>query len=234
MTVVSGLALGIDGIAHQAALQARGRTLAVVAHGLDQTYPREHKQLRQQILKNGAIISEFPLGVQPLPQNFPRRNRIISGLSRGVLVVEAKEKSGALITARWAGEQGREVFAVPGPFNSPLSRGTHALIQDGAKLVTNVQDVLDELPIWSKTEAVPAGTEPTPSRPAPKPELPPLAPEHDLIRKALASADLHLDQLAECCGQTVPVLLSHLLALELLGLVKSAPGPVYHWLGNEG
>ena len=143
-TIVSGMARGIDSCAHKAALTNRGRSMAVLGCGVDIPYPRENRALINDIAGNGAVISEFPMGTWPNKINFPRRNRIISGLSHGVIVVEAAEKSGSLITARFAMEQGREVFAVPGNINSPLSKGTNNLIQQGAKTVTGVNDILEE------------------------------------------------------------------------------------------
>ena len=145
ITVVSGLAEGIDAAAHEGALKAGGRTIAVVGHGLSRIYPSHHEELAERIARSGCIISEFPMEEKPNPWNFPKRNRIISGLSLGVVVVEAPVKSGALITAREAMEQGREVFAVPGPISSQKSEGTHALLKDGAKLVSKVEDILEEL-----------------------------------------------------------------------------------------
>ncbi len=145
ITVVSGLAEGIDAAAHEGALRAGGRTIAVVGHGFSTLYPAHHRELAERITKSGCLISEFPMEEKPSPWNFPKRNRIISGLSLGVLVVEAPEKSGALITAKHAMEQGREVFAVPGPVTSFQSRGTHELLKDGATLVCDVQDILEEL-----------------------------------------------------------------------------------------
>lgn len=146
LAITSGLALGIDGAVHRGALQAQGKTLAVVATGVDAIYPRRHTKLFEEILANGgAVLSELPPQSQPLAQNFPRRNRIISGLSLGSLVVEASLQSGSLITARYAAEQGREVFALPGSVRSPHHRGCHALIRQGAKLVETTQDILDEL-----------------------------------------------------------------------------------------
>ncbi len=147
VTVLSGLARGIDGIAHTAALDSGGRTIAVMGGGLDSIYPAEHTRLAARIAERGAVISEYPLGSRPQAQHFPRRNRVISGLSLGVLVIEGGMKSGALLTVRWALDQDREVFAVPGPVISEKSSGTNWLIQQGAKLVTDCQDVLDELNI---------------------------------------------------------------------------------------
>jgi DNA processing protein len=145
LCIVSGLALGIDGAAHRGALKAKGDTIAVVGTGLDMVYPAQHRDLAHEIAKSGLIISEFPLGTLSKPQNFPRRNRLISGLSLGCLVVEANLKSGSQITARLSAEQGREVFAIPGSIHSPLAKGCHQLIKQGAKLVDSLQDIVEEL-----------------------------------------------------------------------------------------
>jgi DNA processing protein len=150
LTIVSGLAMGIDGAAHMGALEAGGRTIGVMACGLDITYPAEHTELKEKMAQHGAVISEVPLGTHPMPTRFPTRNRIISGLSLGVVVVEAPEKSGALITAHQAADQGREVFAIPGSVNSFHSRGCHQLIREGAKLAENIEDILEELNIEAK------------------------------------------------------------------------------------
>jgi len=150
LTIVSGLAMGIDGAAHMGALEAGGRTIGVMACGLDITYPAEHTELKEKMAQHGAVISEVPLGTHPMPARFPTRNRIISGLSLGVVVVEAPEKSGALITAHQAADQGREVFAIPGSVNSFHSRGCHQLIREGAKLAENIEDILEELNLQTK------------------------------------------------------------------------------------
>jgi DNA processing protein len=147
VTIISGLALGIDAAAHAGALDGEGGTLAVVGTGLDRVYPARHRELAHAIATRGALVSEYPPGTPPLKENFPRRNRLLSGLARGVLVVEATLSSGSLITARLAGEQGRDVFAIPGSIHSPFSKGPHKLIREGAKLVETAQDVLDELNI---------------------------------------------------------------------------------------
>lgn len=145
ITIISGLARGVDSAAHRGALKARGRTIAVLGSGLNKIYPRENEELVEEIAQNGAVISEFALDTPPLRQNFPRRNRIISGLSLGVVVVEAAKRSGALITANFALEQGREVFALPGKIDSFTSKGTHDLIKQGAKLVESIEDIIEEL-----------------------------------------------------------------------------------------
>ncbi len=162
ISVVSGLARGIDKQAHQGALSStHGNTIAVLANGLDNIYPREHRVLSRNIATKGLLLSEFSPGTKPLPQHFPRRNRIISGLCHGTIVIEAAAKSGSLITARYALEQGREVFAVPGPINNPLNQGCHDLIQQGAKLTTCIEDIFSELPLLAATNttSVPSCTE---------------------------------------------------------------------------
>ncbi|HRE15969.1 MAG TPA: DNA-processing protein DprA [Rhodocyclaceae bacterium] len=213
LTIVSGLALGIDGAAHRGALAAKGRTIAVIGTGVDRVYPARHKALATQILECGAIVSEFPLGTPALAANFPRRNRIISGLARGVLVVEAALQSGSLITARLAGEQGREVFAIPGSIHSPLARGCHQLIKQGAKLVEGAADVLDELG-WQVIPEQIAGT---------------LVDDHPILA-ALGHDPCTVDDLAARTGLATDQLLAQLLTLELDGQIAGLPGNRYQRL----
>ncbi len=213
LTIVSGLALGIDAAAHRGGLAGAGSSIAVVGTGLDRVYPARNKALAHQLAEQGLILSEFPLGTSPLPGNFPRRNRIISGMSRGVLVVEAAPDSGSLITARSAAEQGREVFAIPGSIHSPLARGCHALIKQGAKLVESAQDVLEEM-AWSVTT-------PPMNQPAPTP---------DPLLNAMDAAPMTLDAIAERSGLTLDALSAKLLVLELEGRVAQLPGGRYQKL----
>ncbi len=216
ITIVSGLALGIDAAAHRGGLKGKGSTIAVVGTGLDRVYPARNKALAHEIAQNGLLLSEFPLGTNSAPGHFPKRNRIISGLSHAVLVVEAALNSGSLITARLALEQGREVMAIPGSIHSPLSKGCHALIKQGAKLVESAQDIVEEL-AWPAVAAVPAP--PGTSRERIEPVLQHLG--HD---------PLSLDQLAERSGLTVEALSAKLLTLELEGLVAQLPGGRYQRL----
>lgn len=208
--VVSGLALGIDAAAHEGALDAGaqgGGTVAVMGTGIDRIYPARHRELAHRIAAHGALVSELPLGTGALPQHFPKRNRIVAGLARGVLVVEAARQSGSLITARLAGECGREVFAIPGSIHSPLSRGCHALIRQGAKLVETAQDITDEL-----------GGSPLPSRPASRaPAAPPL-PAHPVL-EAMGFDPLHLDAIQARSGQDIADLQTQLVELELASRV---------------
>jgi DNA processing protein len=210
LTIVSGLALGIDAAAHRGGLAGAGSSVAIIGTGLDRIYPARNKALAHQLAENGLIVSEFALGTAPLPGHFPRRNRLISGLSRGVLVVEAAPNSGSLITARVATEQGREVFAIPGSIHSPLSRGCHALIKQGAKLVESAADILDEL-AWQQRLA------------------PPVLPEtvSDRVLDALDGAPATLDALAQRTGLTLDALSAKLLTLELDGRIASLPGGRY-------
>ena len=220
--VVSGMALGVDGAAHDGALMGGGHTVAVVGTGLDRVYPKKHLNLAHRIAERGLIISEFPLGTPPLTANFPRRNRIISGLSHGTLVIEAALKSGSLITARLAAEQGKEVFAIPGSIHSPQSRGCHLLIKQGAKLVESAQDVLEELRLPLSFAAAEASTvnamEPTD---APEPKA-----EHPLL-KALGFDAASLDALQARTGWPTAQLQAQLLELELSGEVARLPGGLF-------
>lgn len=218
VTVVSGMARGIDSASHRGALAGDGRTIAVLGSGLARLYPPEHAELADQIAASGAVISEFPLTARASKTSFPQRNRVISGLALGVLVVEAAEKSGALITAGYAAEHGREMFAVPGKISSPLSAGTHALLKDGATLVTSVDDVLEELRL-------------TPARvPQQKPRstaLPTLTPQENLLLGLLSDEPLYVDDLA-AAAQLAPAELSSILVrLELQQLVRQWPGQRY-------
>jgi DNA processing protein len=210
LTIISGLALGIDAAAHRGGLAGAGSSVAIVGTGLDRVYPARNKALAHQLVEKGLIVSEFALGTPPLPGHFPRRNRLISGLSRGVLVVEAAPDSGSLITARVATEQGRDVFAIPGSIHSPLARGCHALIKQGAKLVESAADILDEL-AW------------------PQRLTPPSLPEQqtDPVLDALDGAPATLDALAQRTGLTLEALSAKLLALELDGRIASLPGGRY-------
>lgn len=209
VTVVSGLARGVDAVAHRAALEAGGRTIAVQACGLDLVYPPEHKRLAEQIAERGAVVSDYPIGTQPRGEFFPRRNRILSGMSLGVLVVEGDVKSGALITARQALEQNREVFAVPGPIYSPNSRGTNKLIQDGeAKLTLDVQDVLAELNLSMAAHQI----EMT--------ELIPADETESVLLKHLSAEPVHIDEVRRECGLPIGTVTGGLAMLELKGLVR--------------
>jgi DNA processing protein len=220
--VVSGLALGIDGAAHDGAMLGGGETIAVVGTGLDRVYPKKHLDLAHRIARQGMIVSEFPLGTPPLTANFPRRNRIISGLSRGTLVVEAALQSGSLITARLAAEQGKEVFAIPGSIHSPQSRGCHALIKQGAKLVEVAQDVLEELRL------VPAGSGAAPAAPPECDEADATAgSRNDPLLEALGFDAVSLDAVQARTGLDTAHLQAKLLELELDGQVARLPGGLF-------
>lgn len=221
VTVVSGLARGIDTAAHRGALSGGGSTVAVLGCGVDLDYPPENRQLAAQICETGCIVSEFPLGTQPLAEHFPRRNRIISGLSRGVLVVEAMEKSGSLITARFALDQGREVMAVPGPISSPAFRGSNRLIKEGAQLVDSAADILEACRI-SRPQAPLPGSELHKSRPSH-----PLTPREAAIYELLAQGPRHLDEISTALELTAGDVSAMVLGLELKGLVVQLPGSHY-------
>jgi DNA processing protein len=221
LLITSGLALGIDGAAHRGALKAGGATVAVCATGLDRVYPARHRELAHEIAGKGVLISEFPAGTPPLAENFPRRNRLISGLSLGVLVVEAAQRSGSLITARLALEQGREVFAIPGSIHSVLSRGGHALIRQGAKLTETVDDILEEL------EPQLAGVvqlAPSESRGETDEKL---EATQQRVLDALGFDATSFDTLVERLALPLETLSGALLSLELQGCVAAAPGGAY-------
>ena len=218
--VVSGLARGIDSIAHRAALDAGGRTVAVLACGLDIVYPPEHAKLAREIIDRGALVSDYPLGTQPRGDFFPRRNRIMSGLSLGVLVVEGDVKSGAMITARLALEQDREVFAVPGSIFSAQSRGTNSLIQDGAKLVQKVEDVLEELNLTMVPQQI-----------AMEESMPTTDTEAALLRH-ISREPAHVDEVCRESGLPIATVSSVLAMLELRGLVRQM-GPMSYVQARE-
>jgi DNA processing protein len=224
LTIVSGLALGIDAAAHRGGLQGPGATIAVLGTGIDMLYPQRNAALAAEIAARGLLVSEFPLGTAPAAQNFPRRNRLISGLARGCLVVEAAVASGSLITARAAAEQGREVFAVPGSIHSPLAKGCHALIKSGAKLVESAEDVLTELSGFR-----PSGYAST--REAARPDAE--GAEAGLL--ALMGHDpVDVDSLCSRAGLSAEQVSSELLRLELDGRVAALPGGLYQRLAKEG
>ncbi len=233
ITIVSGMARGIDSCAHRGALAAQGRTIAVLGSGLDVIYPPENKKLFADISQNGAVISEFPLGTQPLSYHFPARNRIISGLSYGVVIVEAGEKSGSLITARLAMEQGREVFAIPGTIDSASSRGTNSLIKQGAKLIDNIDDILEDiLPQLERSSAQPTRRE--------QEIVPPDASLADVGRNTdsrrpidqkilttLSQGKMHADDIIADTGLSPADVLSALITLELKGIVLQHAGKFF-------
>jgi len=222
-TIVSGMARGIDGWAHQAALDLPGRTIAVLGCGLDILYPREHDELRESISRHGAVLSEYPLGTPPDPVNFPKRNRVISGMSLGVVVVEAAENSGSLITARLALDQGREVFAVPGPIGTKTSAGTHALIKQGAKLVDGIKDILDELlpQLEAPDRAISARDE------VGKPGRPALLPDERVVYECLSAEPRHIDELTAVLRLPPAKTAGVLLQLELKGAVRQLAGNLF-------
>jgi DNA processing protein len=214
VTIVSGLALGIDAAAHRGGLAGGGSSVAVVGTGLDVVYPARNRALAHELAERGVLVSEFPLGTAPIASNFPRRNRVISGMCRGCLIVEAASQSGSLITARLANEQGREVFAVPGSIHSPLSKGCHALIKQGAKLVESAGDILEELalpaPASTRAEPVPVSNEDA---------------ARLLVHLGYAACDL--DTLSERSAFPAAKVAALLLDLELQGVVASMPGGFY-------
>ncbi len=218
--VVSGMARGVDTAAHKGALYAGGRSIGVLGCGVDKIYPPENHSLFEEMANKGCLVSEFPLGTMPLAENFPRRNRIISGLSRGVLVVEAAEKSGSLITAHYALEHGRDVFAVPGNISFATSRGCNRLIKQGAKLVDCVEDILEELPAYVRASADAPLFQPPPRTFA-------LTPKESVIYELLARSPLHIDDIISQTELTAGEVSSMLLHLELKGAVTPLPGTHY-------
>jgi DNA processing protein len=214
LAVVSGLALGIDAAAHRGALRAGGSSVAVIGTGADRTYPKGNKALDEALEAGGAIVSEFPLGTGPLQENFPRRNRLISGLARGVLVVEAAMGSGSLITARYAAEQGRDVFALPGSIHAPLSKGCHRLIREGAMLVESTAEILESLGFASPTPVerdANAVKDPVP----------------DPMLQAMGHAPISIDELVERTGRTAAAIAARLSMLEMRGAVSALAGGLF-------
>lgn len=210
--VTSGLALGVDGASHEGALAAKGITVGVLGNSLDRIYPHRHKELAQAMIKEGALVSEFPLGTPPKAEHFPQRNRIISGMSQGVLVVEAALKSGSLITANYALEQGRDIFAIPGDIYHPLAKGCHQLIRQGAKCVESLEHILEEFPAFSGKALL---------APVTKEELP---SDQKQLLMHIESVCTPVDLVVDRTGLTVEEVSSMLLALELMGHIASVPG----------
>lgn len=214
LCIISGMAHGIDAAAHRGALRGQGSSIAIVGTGLDKVYPAANRDLAHGLAEQGALVSEFPLGTPPLAANFPRRNRLISGMSVGCLIVEASLQSGSLITARLALEQGREVFAIPGSIHAPQSKGSHALIKQGAKLVETAQDVLDEL-----TGSIAVQPIASPQAAA--------ADSNPALLEQMGFDPVNLDELALRCNLTVNALSAMLLTLELEGRISTLPGGMY-------
>ncbi len=217
LCIISGMAHGIDAAAHRGALRGQGSSIAVVGTGLDKVYPAANRELAHLLAKQGALISEFPLGTPPIGSNFPRRNRLISGMSIGCLVVEASKQSGSLITARLAMEQGRDVFAIPGSIHTPQSRGCHALIKQGAKLVETAQDIVDELAGQFKLIQATHPANPIDKQPA----------EMATLLELIGNDPVSMDTLCTRSGLTVNQLSAMLLALELGGRLSALPGGLY-------
>jgi DNA processing protein len=227
LVITSGLALGIDAAGHQGALDAGSPTIAVMGTGLDRVYPARNRDLARQIAEVGILVSEFPPGTPPRPENFPRRNRIISGLSLGTLVVEAAIRSGSLISARYALEQGREVFAIPGSIHNPLARGCHNLIRQGAKLVETAQDIMDELGAL----AIALSPDNTTTRtPRGKETMPQLAEEYAQLLESIGFESTSIDMLVKTTHLTPAEVSSMLLQLEMNGYIAANPGGFYNRL----
>ncbi len=221
IAINSGLAMGIDTASHQGALAAEGKTVAVIGTGLDRVYPAKNRELAHEIASTGAIVSEFALGTSPRAENFPRRNRIISGLSLGTLVVEAAVQSGSLITARMAMEQGREVFAIPGSIHNPLARGCHRLIREGAKLVENANDILEELGAMAGVDQSSYDEDLEDESSVSEDQ------DYQNLFEYLGFDPIHIDSLIERSGLTADAVSSMLLLLELQGQVESFAGGRY-------
>ncbi|MBG7621763.1 DNA-protecting protein DprA [Herbaspirillum sp. AP02] len=224
LSIVSGLAMGIDAAAHEGGLRGAGSTVAVIGTGCDIDYPSRNRELAERIAQGGCIVSEYALGTPPLSANFPRRNRVISGLAQAVLVVEAAARSGSLITARMAAEQGRDVFAIPGSIHAPLSKGCHQLIRQGAKLVETTQDILEELPLRQAVAGIAqaqaaAGQLPDDDDPASL-----------LVMRAMGHDPVDVDTLVQRCGLDAAALAAILLGLELQGRVEVLPGAHYRYV----
>jgi DNA processing protein len=227
LVITSGLALGIDTAAHQGALDAGAPTITVMGTGLDRVYPARNRDLAREIAGNGVLVSEFPPGTPPRAENFPRRNRIISGLSLGTLVVEAATRSGSLITARYALEQGREVFAIPGSIHNPLARGCHHLIRQGAKLVETAQDIMDELAALATTldsDAIPGMPDPGLAGSAQLPE------DYAQLLESIGFENTSVDMLVKATDLTPAEVSSMLLQLEMNGYIAANPGGFYNRL----
>ncbi len=222
VTVVSGMARGVDSKAHLGAIEGGGRTIAVLGCGVNRVYPPENRELMKQIINNGAVISEYPPGTNPVPYNFPARNRIISGISKGVAIVEANERSGSLITADLALEQGRDVFAVPGNINSAASVGTNRLIREGAKIVTDVEDIIDELDLGNRGKNANGYGERLG-------EIKLTGDEKSIAQK-LVLGPVHIDSIARDCGLSIQAASSILVMLELSGFVEQLPGKFFKLL----
>jgi DNA processing protein len=228
LVICSGLALGIDAASHRGSLEAGAPTVAVMGTGLDRVYPAQHRDLARQIAEQGVLVSEFPIGTAPRAENFPRRNRIISGLSLGTLVVEAAIRSGSLITARYAGDQGREVFAIPGSINNPLARGCHHLIRQGAKLVETAEDVTDELGMLAAS--CPAADLVTVNPVMTDMMSVNLDPDYQQLFDCIGFDMTSIDQLVCSSGLTPAEVSSMLLQLELSGYIASSSGGLYNRL----
>jgi DNA processing protein len=233
ITIVSGLARGIDSAAHTGALTGKGRTIAVLGCGIDVVYPLENKSLLEKISKNGAVITEFPFSTSPNGPNFPARNRIISGMSLGVVVIEAGDKSGSLITARLALEQGREVFAVPGSIDSPGSRGTHKLIREGAKLIESVHDILEEITPQIEGSGLKAKIKGTRERPGSiKPQnMKNLDDTQRTVLKSISGKPTNVDTIIAKTGFKAGDILNVLLTLEIKGYIEQMPGKMFKLKG---